>query len=231
MVPRINSLCFLILVIILVLLPSTNSKNVEFGIRLKEFEGHQNILHFGFADLSSYEESLRFKSLVNECLNDYFTNGLRKNLDSNKTKTFEGIIEYVEAIDGNNTELKIFLSGDVLNFYQFLTIMLDIYFRDTHVKMQFFDYPFLIARKTNWIAKKGEAIIVEYDSIFTNYSNNDDIIRNYMMQSGSMDGSSSDNSETNTSSPLLPKVQFAKRRGKTSDSSSDACCCNYCIVS
>lgn len=230
MIPTINSLCYLIPVIFLILLlPSTISKKVEFGIQLKEFRGKQNILYFGFADLSSYEESLKFKSLVNDCINDYFTNESRKNLNSNKN--FEGLIESVEVIDGNNTELKLFLSGAVLNFYQFLIIMLRIYFHETHVKMQFFDYPFLITSTTNRIANKGEIMILEYDSVFTNYSINDDIIRNYMMQSGSMDGSSSDNSETNPSSPLLSKIRFAKKKGKTTDSSSDACCCNRCIVS
>lgn len=214
---RLRSLCILVIL----MLPMTFTKVVEFGIKLKEYGGHQDVLLLGFVNLYSKAESIGFKELVQNCLSDYHENELRRDASHSIIK-MTGTVSFVDRPKLKGDKMKFQLDGDITNFQMYLSTMIINFYRKNPLQIRYYDLPIFETSRPR-PAKVGEVITLDFDEVFTGFD--DDMIVEFIIRSGGSDESGSNNSEI--SAALLP------RRRKSSSTQSDSLCnnCNCCTIS
>lgn len=144
-----------------------NCKPVKFGFKLKEWQGLEDLLLFGTADLIDYTDALGFKKLLETSLVDY--------IESEDVRTSE--IYSINEITGQvikasyirkSEEVHYELMGDVNNFNLFLQTMLFANRLSRFVRPKFYKTPILITKKLK-IAKLGEMFRMKFETAYTEY--------------------------------------------------------------
>lgn len=210
-----------IVILSALLLSFTVGKLVEFGIKLKEFNGLQDKISFGYVILANYETSLQFKSVLSKCIEDYTTSDVRT--ESQLTGTIQSIKPKLNEGD----EIKYGLSGDIYNLQLYLYTMIKSYYRDNKTfRINFFDLPIM---STNRIkpGKIGEIVSIEIDYVFTEFD--EEFLLNFLVQMGNRSNEGS-GSSSGAKSLLLPK-KFSSEKSAEGSQDNSLCDCNCCTIS
>lgn len=128
--------CFILL---LWLIPFSYSKTVEFGLRLVPYGGYQDNLAFGLIDLPTFESSLKFKGLIEECLKDYLTSEIRSDIID--LHRIEGRVGNVQLPACEGDQMKIGMTGDAYSLHLYLMTMIPSFYKGKLLKLQFYDMP------------------------------------------------------------------------------------------
>lgn len=212
--------CFILL---FCLIPFSYSKTVEFGLKLLPYGGFQDDLVFGLIDLPTFESSLRFKGLIEECLKDYLTSEIRSGVID--LRRIEGRVGSVQlpAFDGD--QMKIGLTGDANNLHFYLMTMITSYYKGKVLKLQFYDMPTVKTFRKR-PAKIGEVLLIDYERVFTGFEP-DPLWRFLIKSGGSWDSSESGSTDPEIYETLLPrrKKRISKEKTKVYELCYDCNCC------